>query len=131
MKLLLDTRALLWWLSDDPRLGDRARDRIADPRNTVLVSTASLWEIVLLIRAGRLKADLRQVLEAIADGELTLLDLRPAHLRSLRKLPDHPDPFAHLLIAQAMSEQAVLVSDDPHLSRAMMRFIPCTGPSAD
>lgn len=42
MRLLLDTHALLWWLSDDDALGPDARDLIADPGNDVLVSTVSL-----------------------------------------------------------------------------------------
>lgn len=42
MKLLLDTHALLWWLTDDGQLGRQARERIAEPGNDVLVSVVSL-----------------------------------------------------------------------------------------
>lgn len=87
MRLLLGTPALLWWLSDDPRLGERARDRIANPRNTVLVSAVSLWEITQAIRLGTLSADIREILQAVEDGSFTWLDLRPEHCRALRKLP--------------------------------------------
>ena len=45
MRLLLDTHALLWWLSDDNRLGVRARALIEYPGNDVLVNVVSLWEI--------------------------------------------------------------------------------------
>ncbi len=129
MRLLLGTPALLWWLSDDPRLGERARDRIADPRNTVLVSAVSLWEVTHAIRLGTLTGDIREILQAVEDGGFTWLDLRPEHLRVLRKLPrgaDHRDPFGPLLVAQAMAEQAALVSDDPDVPRVMMRFIRCS-----
>ena len=44
-RLLLDTHTLLWWLADDPRLGPRARELIANERNEAYVSAASAWEI--------------------------------------------------------------------------------------
>ena len=53
MRLLLDTHALLWWLGDGEDLGSRARELIADPDNAVLVSVASLWEIVVKARIGK------------------------------------------------------------------------------
>ena len=65
MKLLLDTHALLWWLADDDRLGTRARALIEDPANDVLVSVASLWEIVVKVRVGKLEADVGEVAAAV------------------------------------------------------------------
>jgi PIN domain nuclease of toxin-antitoxin system len=54
VKLLLDTHALIWWLADDDRLGQPARDLIGDPSNDVLVSVASVWEVVVKVRVGKL-----------------------------------------------------------------------------
>ena len=54
MKLLLDTHALLWWWTDDKQLSAVARAAIADERNTVLVSAASVWEIATKYRLGKL-----------------------------------------------------------------------------
>jgi PIN domain nuclease of toxin-antitoxin system len=45
MKLLLDTHALVWWWTDDPRLPAAARAAIAGPGNIVHVSAVSAWEI--------------------------------------------------------------------------------------
>ncbi|WP_264986369.1 type II toxin-antitoxin system VapC family toxin, partial [Komagataeibacter swingsii] len=56
MKVLLDTHALLWWLSDSNRLGENAREIIADPAHDILVSIVSLWEIAIKIRIGKLDA---------------------------------------------------------------------------
>jgi PIN domain nuclease of toxin-antitoxin system len=39
--LLLDTHTLLWWLSNDNRLGPNARALIANERNEAYVSAAS------------------------------------------------------------------------------------------
>ena len=56
MRLLLDAHALLWWLADDPSLGDAARTLIADPDNQVLVSAATVWEIAIKRGLGKLEA---------------------------------------------------------------------------
>ncbi|GAA4502503.1 hypothetical protein GCM10023158_30600 [Gluconacetobacter tumulicola] len=57
MKVLLDTHALLWWLSDSGRLGGKGREIIADPAHDILVSIVSLSEIAVKIRIGKLDAD--------------------------------------------------------------------------
>ena len=47
MQLLLDTHALIWWLSKDSRLSTRAYEEIANPQNLVFFSAASAWEIAI------------------------------------------------------------------------------------
>ena len=54
MRLLLDTRALIWWLAGDEALSLRAREAIADEGNTVAVSAASAMEIATKHRIGKL-----------------------------------------------------------------------------
>ncbi len=54
MKLLLDTHAFLWWVTDDPNLSASARTAIADESNVVFVSAASAWEIATKHRLGKL-----------------------------------------------------------------------------
>ncbi|HVA67692.1 MAG TPA: type II toxin-antitoxin system VapC family toxin, partial [Candidatus Binataceae bacterium] len=54
MKVLLDTHAFLWWVSDDPRVSRRARRIIADSSNQILLSAASAWEIAIKTALGRL-----------------------------------------------------------------------------
>nr|WP_294551744.1 type II toxin-antitoxin system VapC family toxin [uncultured Rhodopila sp.] len=126
MKLLLDTHALIWWLSDDDRIGPQARALIADPGNDVLVSVVSLWEIVVKVRVGKLDSDIREVIGACDKGGFTSLDVRPHHLKLLATLPTHHrDPFDHLLIAQAIAEDATFVTDDRHAGRYPVRAVPC------
>ena len=45
MRALLDTHAFLWWVTDDARLSDTAREVIADGHNEIHVSAATGWEI--------------------------------------------------------------------------------------
>jgi PIN domain nuclease of toxin-antitoxin system len=113
VKLLLDTHALLWWLSDDPRLGKPARGLIADPGNDILVSMVALWKIVVKVRIGKFAADIGKFCTEIEAQAFAVLDVTPAHLLTLAELPTHHrDPFDHLLIAQAISEGAVFMSED-------------------
>lgn len=129
MKLLLDTNALLWWLSDDEQLEQQARELIADPSNDVLVSAASLWEIVVKVRIRRLVADVGEISDAIEQEGFTLLNISPAHLAALGGLPlhpDHRDPFDHLLIAQAITEGATFVSEDRHTPRYSVQLVTCS-----
>ena len=129
MKLLLDTHALLWWLSDDERLGGQARDLIADPGNDVLVSAVSLWEIVVKVRIGKLDADVGKISDSIAQDGFTLLSITPAHLMALGSLPrypDHRDPFDHLLIAQAITEGATFVSEDRTIPLYTVSIVTCS-----
>jgi len=127
MRLLLDTHALLWWLADDDQLGPQVRDLIEDPGNDVLVSVASLWEIVVKVRVGKLEAEVREIADAIPRGGFVLLDISTAHLLTLARLPmHHRDPFDHLLMTQAIEEDATFISEDRNASRYPVRLVTCT-----
>ncbi|MFC6789798.1 type II toxin-antitoxin system VapC family toxin [Methylobacterium komagatae] len=131
MRLLLDTHALLWWLNDDAALGPGGRDLIADPANDVLVSTVSLWEIVVKTRIGKLQADIRAIAAAVAEGGFARLDLAVDHLLALDRLPvdsAHRDPFDHLLVAQAIAEDAAFMTADRRMVHYPVRLLSCAGP---
>ena len=129
MKLLLDTHRLLWALSDAPRLGRAARRRIAEPGNEVWVSVVSLWEIAMKMRVGKLRAELPEIVGALAPSGFRLLELRPSHVLALGELLaflEHRDPFDHLLIAQAISEGFSFMSDDVNVGRYAVRRVGCS-----
>jgi PIN domain nuclease of toxin-antitoxin system len=112
VRLLLDTHALLWAVSDPDALTERARDAIRDGRNEVLVSAASVWEIAIKRAMGKLTApdDLGQVLTAASFGPLPI-SLEHASLAGSLP-PHHRDPFDRLLIAQARLESLTIVTRD-------------------
>jgi PIN domain nuclease of toxin-antitoxin system len=118
MRILLDTHALLWWLSDDPALGPRARDQIGDIDNDIIVSAASMWEIAIKRRLGKIEADVVEIETEIAKQGMIRLGIEAAHLVELIKLPDHHrDPFDRMLVAQARTEDAGLMTVDPQIAR--------------
>lgn len=127
MKILLDTHALLWWLIDSDKLGERARELVADPANDILVSMVSFWEIAVKIRVGKLEADLDEIMATSSSEGFTVLEIAPSHYRTLMTLPvHHRDPFDHLLIAQAITEQAIFLSEDSYASAYPVKVIRCS-----
>jgi PIN domain nuclease of toxin-antitoxin system len=121
--VLLDTHALVWALEASPRLSATARGVIEEPRNVVLVSVASAWEIEMKKALGRLEVpdDLEAALEAA--GFLKRL-VTFAAVRRLAALPaHHGDPFDRILVAQALEEGAPIVSGDPMIARYPIQVI--------
>lgn len=117
MRLLLDTHALLWWASDDERLQPAERDAIGDEDSIVWVSAASLWEISIKRKLGRIElvhSDLERELKRSSFLELAIAWQHAERAGSLPR--HHDDPFDRMLIAQAQAEQLVLVSYDPAFS---------------
>jgi PIN domain nuclease of toxin-antitoxin system len=114
-RLLVDTHALLWWLTDDAGLSDAAREALADPANDVLVSPASVWEIAIKRALGKLSAP-DDLPDHIAAQGFGWLPVGPEHAWHVRDLPrHHGDPFDRLVVAQALSEQIPIVSADARL----------------
>jgi PIN domain nuclease of toxin-antitoxin system len=116
VRLLLDTHTLLWWLAGDSALSAAARDAIADPDNEVFVSAASAWEIATKYRLGRLPS--AAVIAADIAGAVTSQGFTelPISLRDGQIAgglpPVHKDPFDRMLIAQAVTADMVIVSNE-------------------
>lgn len=120
MRVLLDTHTFIWWDSDPTQLSPAALAACTDPANEILLSVASLWEMQIKQQLGKLT--LRLPLAEIVTHQQTtngiiLLPISPVHIFGLDQLPSiHKDPFDRVLIAQALTESAPLVSRDPVIS---------------
>ncbi|MCF8505061.1 MAG: type II toxin-antitoxin system VapC family toxin [Caulobacter sp.] len=116
MSLLLDTHALIWWFLDSPRLSDRARSAIVDYSDPVYVSAVSAFEIATKVRLGKLPdaARLDRSFDAFVEAQhFKPLPLTLEHALVAGGLSDgHKDPFDRLLIAQALTENLTLVSNE-------------------
>jgi PIN domain nuclease of toxin-antitoxin system len=109
--LLLDTQIMLWWLLGDARLRAEMRELLASTR--VQVSVASVWEVAIKHRLGKLAVDpvgFRD--ECLAVGVM-LLEIKDTHIIETGRLAGiHEDPLDRLIIAQARMEGLVAVSSD-------------------
>jgi PIN domain nuclease of toxin-antitoxin system len=118
VRLLLDTHILLWALIEPTRLTAEMHALLEDPEHEVLFSAASVWEMAIKASLGR--ADFGVSLETIVEAALATgfveLPVRSAAAMRVATLPlHHRDPFDRLLVAQAMTEPAVLYTADAQL----------------
>ena len=115
MRLLVDTHVLLWWLADDDRLPEGPRDAV-NTAQEVRLSTASVWEIAIKRKIGRLQVP-EHYLEAVDAGEIDLLPITAQHAEIAGALPrHHDDPFDRMLVAQAKTDDLTLVTADRRLT---------------
>lgn len=121
MRVLLDTQTFLWWNIGDDRMSVPARDAIADGRNEVLVSAASIWEVAIMAAQGRLELPEETesyVSERMRRNRWTALPFADRHALRAAALPMiHADPFDRMLIAQAQLESLPILTIDPDIVR--------------
>lgn len=115
MNLLLDTHVALWALSSPDRLAPEVRELLADPAHAAHVSAATVWEVEIKRAIGKLSAPDGFAAECLDRG-FDPLPIDLAHAERAGRLPrHHADPFDRMLIAQAIEEDLILVSDDQAL----------------
>lgn len=113
---LADTHALLWWLSDDPRLSARARAFMAAGEAAVYFSAASIWEAEIKAAAGKLVMR-EDVLEALETDGFLELPIAARHAREAARLPLlHRDPFDRMIAAQARLERLTVITADGRIA---------------
>ncbi len=111
MNNLLDTHILLWHLTDNPKLSKEKSEIIENKENQIFFSIASLWEIGIKNSIGKL--EITQPIANIVPNEIVILDLKVRHIEKMMSLPfNHRDPFDRILIAQALSENFTIMTDD-------------------
>ncbi len=126
-RYLVDTCAVIWWLADAPELSRAARRIVSNPRNSILVSVASLWEIAIKTRQRRL-AGTEEYLARYQDlhdqwgFSTVLIEGADAVAAGSLAIP-HSDPFDRMLIVQARRLEASILTCDEgirqHADRAV------------
>lgn len=120
MRILLDTQIFIWWADNPEKLSKLVLSALEDDSNDLLLSVASVWEMQIKIRLGKLKVSLplvELVQSQQAANDLHVLPVALPHVLALEALPfHHKDPFDRLLIAQSIEEAATIVSVDPQFS---------------
>ena len=113
MRLLLDTHALLWWLTDDPRLSYSAEAAISDAENDVFVSACIGYEIAYKQRLGRLPPFPENLSGRLRREKMTVLPVTLEHSLAAAALPrPHRDPWDRIMMAQALAENCRVVTID-------------------
>ena len=119
VRYLLDTHTVLWFITEDEELSDRARRLILDSNNEIFLSIASLWEIAIKVNIEKLALDkpFNQLFPDELDSHgIEILSITINSLIHLTTLPfHHRDPFDRLIIAQALDEGISVISVDSAL----------------
>ena len=120
MRVLLDTHIAMWTFFQQRRLSVKARSLIEDRQNSLIFSTASLWEIAIKRALGKreFQFDPRVLRRAMLDDGYEELPVLGQHAVEVDSLPPiHKDPFDRILIAQAMVEGITLLTADPVIAQ--------------
>jgi len=116
VRILLDTVAFLWAVTDAPDLSDDARELFADPGNEVYLSSVSAWEISVKNALGRLPlpdSPVRYVPAQRKQHGIETLHLDEEAALRLNRLPVlHKDPFDRMLVCQALAKGLVILTAD-------------------
>lgn len=121
MKILLDTHILLWTLSDNPNLSQKAREIILDERNMLYYSAVSLWEIELkhIAKPKILMTSAEEIHRYCQkSGSFDLLEFSTSDIFCMNQLrrkpdtPEHHDPFDRLLLVQAINNNFQFMTHD-------------------
>lgn len=121
MRVLLDTHAFLWWITEDRRLSPRAREVMTDGGNDLLLSAASGWEIAIKASLGRITLPVpiaRFLSEQLQRNGIGALPVEMRHALGVHALSLlHRDPFDRLLVAQARLEKLCILTSDPQIEQ--------------
>lgn len=115
MTLLLDTQAFLWFAAGSPRLSRRARHAIEADDAEVVLSAASVWEMAIKARLGRLTlpTSVHTYVDEKRRGGVVMLPVEWMHTAAVESLPfHHRDPFDRLIVVQAQAEDLPVVTND-------------------
>ena len=117
MRVLLDTNIVYWWFYESFRLSPETVS-IVNKATSVFISSASIWEISIKVRLGKMEVEPTKLLELINATDFIELPVTFHHAVLVADLPLlHADPFDRLLVAQAMREPLHLITSDRHLKQ--------------
>lgn len=119
-RVLLDTNILLAALIAPDTLPEEVKAQLSDPAHTVYFSAASIWEIAIKYSLGRESFNFRpkDIQQLAMETGFTELPLVSDHCHRIADLSwHHRDPFDRLLVSQAQSIPAYLLTTDGLLSK--------------
>jgi PIN domain nuclease of toxin-antitoxin system len=122
MIYLLDTHVLIWSLMYSSKLSNNCLEILKNKKNTIFVSTISVWEISLKLSLNKLEI-LRLMPDAlpelVIEAGYELLPLLPEDVANYHQLDAawHRDPFDRMLIWQAIQKNIILISKDENINK--------------
>ena len=115
MKYLIDTHILIWFIEGSAQLSQDVQLLIANPRNNIYISQATLWEMTIKISISKLSLSISisELERFLIEHQFQILETKFSHYEVLQQLPfHHQDPFDRLIIAQAKAEKYMILTHD-------------------
>jgi PIN domain nuclease of toxin-antitoxin system len=113
VKLLIDSHALFWWLTDNPRLSYGAEAAISNRENNVFVSACVGYELLYKRRLGRLPPLPDSLVRRLQRDGFEMMPISIGHAMAAAELPGpHRDPWDRIMMAQALIEDLQVVTVD-------------------
>ena len=129
MKYLLDTNVWLWSIGPVEKIGETGRQVIENGESELYLSTVSSWEVAIKARLGKYKlpeSPDRYIPRKLAKQGIRPLPVGLDHSLKVFQLPlYHHDPFDHLLMAQAMVEEMVVLTADREFVKYPVEVLWC------
>jgi PIN domain nuclease of toxin-antitoxin system len=120
-RVLLDTHAFLWWVSDEKPLPRKAAKLISDEGNIIFVSHATVWEMAIKAALGKLTLPEAAGTFVQKQCKLNRFQLLPISLDAISMIETlplhHNDPFDRLLVAQCLDIKIPIISADAVLTK--------------
>lgn len=121
MKILIDTHAFLWLITDNDKLSKKSKLIFTEPKNELFFSMASFWEICIKVSIGKLKLSKnwdKIIKDELISNSVKLLPISVDHCYQITQLPfHHRDPFDRIIISQAIIEKMHIMTVDNHFSQ--------------
>jgi PIN domain nuclease of toxin-antitoxin system len=120
MRFLVDTQILLWMVDEPSLLPKEARFMLEERSTEIIFSLVSIWEVSIKFALGRpeFRMPPEELLHALRRADCKELEIADRHVIGISRLPLlHRDPFDRLLVAQAQSEDLILMTTDKVLAK--------------
>lgn len=116
MNIIIDTHIFLWALSDPNKINAAKRQALEDLSNTIYVSAVSIAELMIKASVKKLQIDFDPV-EMAKESGFALLDFSTEAALLLKDMPfHHKDPFDRMLIAQSITDNYPIMTEDPKIA---------------
>jgi len=124
MRILLDTHILLWALSNDEKLPEKAKELIKNEENEIYYSVISLWEVEIkhLAHPDIMPVSAEEIADYCEQSGYKRVIIKEIHVFAMKELKreknaqPHKDPFDRMLICQADVENMVFITHDSLIS---------------
>jgi len=115
MKAIIDTHTYIWYINGDNRLSPKAFEIVDDIRNDIFISSASIWELSIKIKLGKLKiiSNFENIEHDLRDLHISVLYIAMNDILQNYNLPFyHRDPFDRIIISQSLTKELPIIGCD-------------------